>query len=224
MSEPDGFLVVVDWADLQHYKDRSPPWIKLHSAMLESYEFSQLTDAQKGQLLCIHMLASRMSNRIPNDASWIASKIGASEPIDTSVFVLAGFLEVVEQRASKTLAKRKQKACLEERRGETEGERVVASNGNHAPRWETPFYDEHLKSIGVIDYGALSRQLKPLRAVVKDDAKMLAGFKLWAANPKDSGFGIPWFVKNFNRFDVGPLTDEHGSLNPLALARMGIQA
>lgn len=222
MSEPDGFLVVEDWARLQHYKDRSPPWIKLYSAMLESYEFGQLSDAGKGHLLCIHMLASRLGNRIPNDAAWITQKIGAAEVVDTTALVLAGFLKVVGQRASKMLAKSK-RVAIPETEGEGEAEHTGGNgNGFRAPHWADPFYHEHTQSVGVIEYPALAKQLKKLHVAMNDDTKVLAAFKLWAADPKESRFGIPWFVRNFKQFDVGPLTDANGNINPAAAARMGI--
>ena len=33
-------LTVRNWSDFQHYKDRSPPWIRLHRDLLDNYEFN----------------------------------------------------------------------------------------------------------------------------------------------------------------------------------------
>ena len=53
--------------DYQHYKDRAPPWIKLHVKTLESYKFSRLQDASKAHLMLIWLLASRTGNNLPYD-------------------------------------------------------------------------------------------------------------------------------------------------------------
>jgi hypothetical protein len=119
-------LSVKNWDEFQHYKDRNPPWIKLHNTLLEDYDFESLQDASKGHLLCIWMLASRTGNKIPYDANWIGRKIGASDPVDLDGLVGAGFLVVnqqvqeAERDASKPLADCKQSAIPEERRGEGE--------------------------------------------------------------------------------------------------------
>ena len=41
----------------QHYKNRRPPWIKLHVAILDDYAFSCLQDASKVHLLLLGVLA-----------------------------------------------------------------------------------------------------------------------------------------------------------------------
>lgn len=119
-----GYLSVKNFERFQHYKDRAPPWIKFHASTLDDYEFAQLPDASKGHLLSIWLLASKLDNRIPNDAKWIARRINATERVDIELLVRAGFLS--EQDASGTLATRTQDACLEteerERREETETE------------------------------------------------------------------------------------------------------
>ncbi len=118
---------VKNWDEFQHYKDRNPPWIKLHNHLLDDYEFEMLGDSAKGHLLCIWMLASRTKNEMPYDDKWITKKIGASTKVNLEALVLAGFL-VVEQDASNTLHSTKHDATEyvpleEERRGETEKRR-----------------------------------------------------------------------------------------------------
>ena len=114
---PDvGYLRVVNLERFQHYKDRSPPWIKLHAQTLESYEFARLQDASKAHLMLIWLLASRTGNRIPNDPIWVRNKIGAREDVNLDELQLFGFLEP-EQDASNPLASR-----LHDARPEGEGE------------------------------------------------------------------------------------------------------
>jgi hypothetical protein len=95
----------------QHYKDRSPPWIKLYNELLDDYRFGLLPDASKLHLVAIWLLASRSNNRIPHDAHWIAKRISATEQVDLDLLRTAGFIEVHAARGAK--ARRKQNACPE---------------------------------------------------------------------------------------------------------------
>jgi hypothetical protein len=112
------YLRVKNWETYQHYKDRSPPWIKLHRALLDDYEFSQLPDAAKAHLLLIGLLASHNDGRVPADPQHIAGKIGARDLPDLDLLERSGWLIAMEPKqgapttdgdmehgASKTLAK-----------------------------------------------------------------------------------------------------------------------
>ncbi|MES2253653.1 MAG: hypothetical protein V4559_01285 [Pseudomonadota bacterium] len=104
----------------QHYKDRSPPWIKLYNELLDDYSFGLLPDASKLHLVAIWLLASRSNNRIPHDSNWIAKRISATETVDLELLHRAGFIEV--HGAGAALAARKPDADPE-RESETEAER-----------------------------------------------------------------------------------------------------
>lgn len=150
---------VKNFERFQHYKDRSPPWIKLYNETLDDYEFGRLPDASKAHLFAIWLLASRYDNKIPHDARWIATKINATSPVDLDLLENAGFIicDKVMQSASDTLATRKQNACPETER-ETEAEReknpppaqppgsAVALEGGTKPRGKKSQarpYDQH---------------------------------------------------------------------------------
>ena len=100
----------------QHYKDRSPPWIKLYNELLDDYSFAVLPDASKWHLVAIWLLASRSDNEIPADTKWIAGHIGATEQVDLTPLQQAGFIV-----ASRALADGAQGA-MPERESETEAE------------------------------------------------------------------------------------------------------
>jgi hypothetical protein len=51
-------LIPKNWADFQHYKDRSPPWVKLHKTILEDRDFSRLPIASKALAPMLWLLAS----------------------------------------------------------------------------------------------------------------------------------------------------------------------
>lgn len=99
------YLSVKNWESFQHYKDRDPPWIKLHRKLLDNYDFSRLRDASKAHLILIWLLASQLENKIPNDPTWIKNKLGLTEDINIKELIDKGFL-VVYQDASKPQAKR----------------------------------------------------------------------------------------------------------------------
>jgi hypothetical protein len=104
------YLSIPNWENLQHYKDRSPPWIKLHNTLLENYQFECLPDASKAHLICIWLLASRTNNKINPDPNWIKRRIGANSKvnikllIDEKFLVLKQEVQDMEQDASKMLA------------------------------------------------------------------------------------------------------------------------
>lgn len=115
---------VKNWETFQHYKDRNPPWIKLHNHLLDDYDFECLPDATKCHLLCIWMLASRTNNEMVYDNSWVKRKIGANSSVDLELLVSVGFIELQGsgQDASTSLVSE------EKRRGETEAEEIAIND------------------------------------------------------------------------------------------------
>ena len=127
------FFKIKNWNEIQHYRDRTPPWIKLYNHLLDDYEFACLQDASKLHLMLIWLLASRNSNRLPFTDMWITQRIGVLTPVDLNELVDLGFIEVeasesqplqtVEHDASKMLQTVEQVADTErEGEGEREGE------------------------------------------------------------------------------------------------------
>jgi hypothetical protein len=117
---------VKNWADFQHYKNRAPPWIKLHRGILDNYEFHCLPVASKALAPCIWLLAAES-----NDGSvciapeFLAFRLRMTEQEAKEALIPLiekGFLLV----ASNVLADCKQSACLE-REGEREIEGEAAS-------------------------------------------------------------------------------------------------
>jgi len=86
------FIRVANWDAMQHYKDRTPPWIRLYNVLLDEYEYSCLQDASKSHLIGIMMLASRTENKIPADPEWISNKISATEPVNLEELINSGFI------------------------------------------------------------------------------------------------------------------------------------
>lgn len=133
-------MKVKNWAEFQHYKDRRPPWIKLHHELLDNYEFHCLPVASRAIAPMIWLLASesqngsiefdleRMSFRLHQPRNEILSAI---KPL-----ISKGFLEL-GQDDSAALAKAEQDAMPEERREEaytqeTEGEGKIKKTPSQA--------------------------------------------------------------------------------------------
>lgn len=124
------YLQIVNWDSFQHYRDRNPPWIKLHNQILENYEFTQLPDTAKGHLFGLWLLASRTGNKIPLDHKWIANKLNATVKVDIDRLFKSGFLmlhpdsDVLAERSTIGTRlvplgeeRREEKSRVEKRRG-----------------------------------------------------------------------------------------------------------
>lgn len=133
---------VKNFERFQHYKDRSPPWIKLYNALLDDYEFGHLPDASKMHLVAIWLIASRSDNQIPLDPEWIAQRINATDPVDLEALLDAGLIiegkpEIKGRRkrdASKMRAKRlsREEGEKEKNKAEESGATAPASNEAYA--------------------------------------------------------------------------------------------
>lgn len=110
------YFRVKNFEKFQHYKDRNPPWIKLHRELLKHYEFSCLQDASKAHLILIWVLASQLENRVPYDEKWLAGQLGTTEKIDLEGLKKSGFILLINDvadcsySASSSLASSKQDA------------------------------------------------------------------------------------------------------------------
>ena len=127
----DNTFHIKNFDRLQHYKNRSPPWIKLYNGLLDDYDFGRLPDASKAHLIAIGLLASRHNNKLPLDAEWLGKRINATETVDLELLIKSGFV-VPDQGCSNLLASCKQSATPEreretERETEKEGKKKAAN-------------------------------------------------------------------------------------------------
>lgn len=126
-------LTVKGWADFQHYKDRAPPWIKLHKGLLDNYEYQSLPVASRALAPMLWLLASESEDgSIGYDVNKLAFRLRQSTAeIEEAIkpLIRNGFL-IEEHPAISTLADCKQDALLEtevETEKETEVEKDVQS-------------------------------------------------------------------------------------------------
>jgi hypothetical protein len=120
------FLRIREWGRLQHYKHRSPPWIKLHRDFLRSPAWVIGDDSSRTLAIACMMLASETDNRIPYDAKYVQRAACLNNEPDFAQLIETGFIELVD--ASNALADCKQEAsdshtnATSERETETETE------------------------------------------------------------------------------------------------------
>jgi len=86
------YLRVKNWGEFQHYKDRNPPWIKFHVALLDDYEFNRLSDVNKAHIVLIWLFASKRDGTIPMDPKFLQLKLGLNKKPDLDALLAAGFL------------------------------------------------------------------------------------------------------------------------------------
>lgn len=94
------FFRIRDFRKYQHYRDRNPPWVKLHGEVLDDYEFQQLPTSARYLFLHLTWLASKTDNKIPNDATWIERRLNADVPVGSDLATLfrEGWLEAWRPR------------------------------------------------------------------------------------------------------------------------------
>jgi hypothetical protein len=80
------------WEDFQHYKRRNPPWIKLHRALLDDYNFSQMSEKSRLHLILLWLYASQNNGKIPNNKEFLERKLDIVG-LDFNELICAGFLE-----------------------------------------------------------------------------------------------------------------------------------
>lgn len=118
-----------NWSEFQHYKCRTPPWIKLHRGLLDDFAYQRLPVASRALAPMLWLLASEdVAGLIDADHEKLAFRLRITvDEVDSALTPLIekGFFVVV-QSASEPLAECNRDACLEtevETEVEGEGER-----------------------------------------------------------------------------------------------------
>lgn len=118
-----------NWKSFQHYKDRSPPWIKLHRDLLNDFDFARLPLASKALAPLLWLLASESeAGEINLSSEALAFRLhvdsktledGLKGLIDMGFFELAS--DVLAERLQPAIPEREREA---EREAETEARRA----------------------------------------------------------------------------------------------------
>jgi rubrerythrin len=123
------YLKIRNWAKWQSYRaDRGqPPWIKIHRRVMRNPEWVSLTDAERGQLVAIWLLAADHDGVIPASPEVIQKLCYLTKPPDLNKFTDLGFIENGWRHVGVTLASNGSQRDSPEAKAETEKNRIEES-------------------------------------------------------------------------------------------------
>jgi hypothetical protein len=118
-------LIPKNWDNFQHYKHRSPPWIKLHKNLLDDMAFQRLPVASKAIAPMLWLLASESHDGVIHKTpEEIAFRLRMTEKeVISSIKPLIDNGFFIED--SNVLAKRLQDATTEKRQSRVETEKEI---------------------------------------------------------------------------------------------------
>ena len=124
---------IVNWSQYQHYRNRCPPWVKVHWSLLTSDTWVTLDDASRVLVIASMMLASRdkaTDGSFNGTPEYVRRVCYLNTPPDWGPLLAVGFVELVDD-ASKTLADAStmQAKCCSETETETEKENPLTPKG-----------------------------------------------------------------------------------------------
>lgn len=122
---------IKNWSEFQHYKERTPPWIKLYRKLLDDPEWFALSGDASKMLANCWLLASESNGELP-PLTTIAFRLRLTEKCVREL--ISQLSHWLENDDSTTLAPRKQDACLE-----TEAETQVETEKDIAPSARVEF-------------------------------------------------------------------------------------
>lgn len=208
MSAPAQYRIR-NWSQFQHYKDRSPEWIKLHFAILASEDWAMLADASKLLAVVCMLVASRHGGMVPNKPAYIKRVAYLDSEPDLAPLIECGFLENPLADASTTdqpladarLEKRREEEKREDKSSEPIGSAAKAPPADFDPR--KLLFDEGLPLLAK----ATSRQPASLRGQIGkwlkatgDDAERVA--RLIAETVRDNRADpVAWIERSLKPAD-----------------------
>lgn len=123
-------LRVKNWSQYQHYKDRAPPWIKLHFKLLHSRDWVSASDSDRVLAIASMLIASQDDagdGSFEADPDYFQRVAYLSKRPDFNNLIRLGFLE----SASKT--EQKQANVSTETETETETETTLSGKPDSPP-------------------------------------------------------------------------------------------
>jgi len=127
------FIKPKSWAQFQHYKNRRPPWIKLHRTILDDYEYQGLNLASKALAPSLWLIASEHDEGlIEVDVPKLAWRLRVSEKDLNSALkelINKGFFENASMSQAECFhyAIPERETETEETETKAEGEKEIAS-------------------------------------------------------------------------------------------------
>src|SRR5690606_11631429 len=91
-------IQITDWQSTQHYKQRNPPWVKLHNELLDRSDLAAMQNSDWGVYAKLLLLASRFRNHIVLDERVLLRRWGITrKAIDNCVRF--GLIRIINQDA-----------------------------------------------------------------------------------------------------------------------------
>lgn len=186
-------LTPKNWQTFQHYKDRCPPWIKLHRDLLNDRRYMCLPTASKALAPLLWLLASETKEGIFN-ASYEELEFRLRMPlkeIKTGLEALigVGFFIVVDADASNVLA-----GCLQDAIPETETETEAEAEAEAEQTSQQSFVDfwnSYPRKVARSDAQKAWIKLKVDSTLLATILRAIEEQKLTADWQKDGGKFIP---------------------------------
>jgi len=186
------YIKIVNWKRWQSYRsDRGqPPWIKLHRVLMRNPEWLSLTDAQKGQLVSMWLLAADKKGQIPNNPEVVQRLCFLSKKPDFQLFSDLKFIEGWRQSDAKVTPERRRDDAPE-----TEESRVEESRDSKnrlAQNGFGQFWQAYPRKTARKDAIKAWGQLKPDTDLQEKILDSIAKQKYCAQWLRDNGEAIPY--------------------------------
>lgn len=131
-------LRVRNWDKWQYRSDRKLPWIRVYRDLLFDPTFLELSDEERGHILCIWLAASANNGCIPSEKNTVKTLINSEKIPNINKFISLQLLEIVGKRGRPK--KRSQGAPIESRREEIEEKKKTSKKEKKIdlPDWLPP--------------------------------------------------------------------------------------
>lgn len=116
-------LRIRNWAKFQHYKDRNPPWIKLHVEILSSEDWVTLDDASKLLAIACMVIAAKHDGEVPDNPGYIKRVAYLEQLPNLEPLIECGFFEKPQADASAMLADARPEKETQDRKQKAETEK-----------------------------------------------------------------------------------------------------
>jgi hypothetical protein len=191
------FFEVANWSLYQHYRERNPPWVKLHYALLSGETWVALDDASRVLAVACILIASRHDGRVPANPVYIQRVAYLNQPPDFKPLVDTGFL--VDASGLLAACKRDASTMLDQRqrrdRGESETEAEESENSRTRAHEAEPYRWADFAAIyPSFRLSYTKAAMKWWRKHAKDDATVdaiLAGVRAWLESEQWQGGIVP---------------------------------
>lgn len=117
------YIKIVDWDKFQHYTKRNPPWIKLHTSLLDNEAFECLHNDSKVLLICLWLFTARKGNgEILANLAYLQRKLPVGKKVNLQPLIEAGFIECYQDDSKLPAPDDSKVLALDRDRGETKTE------------------------------------------------------------------------------------------------------